>query len=475
MFGNILETLGLRAPDRTPPPAAISYGQARSQIGPSSDPLTRVDPNDFINGPQDARPAPQAVTQEAPMPTNIMQTLDQTPPEMMQPQAEAPRKRLSLIDTIGRVSDVIANVGGAPAQFQPYLDAREDRALGMEDRDRQIDLDALRKKVTEQQLQTGQMGIEGDERARLGEALGAISANPDAAAIWPQIAEQAGISAERAAQVGEIISKNPKAAGMIADSLGWAPAKPGSQAKEVQIYETMLRDDPKGAQLYLQSLRDPKGMTPYQQAQLALAMDKFGFEKYKFENPQPTAAMRSAEAKGAAGGGGSTAMQGAMDNLDELSTVYDDLNEIGGLVSSKNSTVDNIITRGRASGVGQLIEGAVGTEAQTLRDRIASIRPALMQSIAKATGMTGKQLDSNADVKLFMQTVTDPTASYEANKRAIEGLKRFIRNSAPKPAAQPARAAKPRYQPSPNRKPVPAPSNANPALLAEARRRGLVK
>ena len=472
MFGNILETLGLRAPDRTPPPAAMSYGQARAQIGPSSDPLTRVDPNDFINGPQDARPAPQAVTQEGPMPTNILQSLDQTPPEMMQPQAEAPRKRLSLIDTVGRISDVIANVGGSQAQYQPYLDAREDRALGMEDRERQIDLDALRKRVTEQQLETGQMGIEGDERARLGQALGAIADDPEAIASWPQIAQQAGISAERTAQVGEILAKNPKAAATFAESLGYTAPKPASQAKELQVYGLLQSKDPKLAEVYLQSISNPDSITPYQQAQLALSMEKFGFEKYKFENPQPTAAMRTAEAKGASG---STAMQGALDNLDELSTVYDDLNEIGGLVSSKKSTVDNVITRSRASGVGQLIEGAVGTEAQTLRDRIASIRPALMQSIAKATGMTGKQLDSNADVKLFMQTVTDPTASYEANKRAIEGLKRFIRNSAPKPAAQPARAAKPRYQPSPNRKPVPAPSNANPALLAEARRRGLVK
>ena len=472
MFGNILETLGLRAPDRTPPPAAMSYGQARAQIGPSSDPLTRVDPNDFINGPQDARPAPQAVTQEGPMPTNILQSLDQTPPEMMQPQAEAPRKRLSLIDTVGRISDVIANVGGSQAQYQPYLDAREDRALGMEDRERQIDLDALRKRVTEQQLETGQMGIEGDERARLGQALGAIADDPEAIASWPQIAQQAGISAERTAQVGEILAKNPKAAATFAESLGYTAPKPASQAKELQVYGLLQSKDPKLAEVYLQSISNPDSITPYQQAQLALSMEKFGFEKYKFENPQPTAAMRTAEAKGASG---STAMQGALDNLDELSTVYDDLNEIGGLVSSKKSTVDNVITRSRASGVGQLIEGAVGTEAQTLRDRIASIRPALMQSIAKATGMTGKQLDSNADVKLFMQTVTDPTASYEANKRAIEGLKRFIRNSAPKPAAQPARAAKPRYQPSPNRKPVAAPSSANPALLAEARRRGLVK
>lgn len=472
MFGNILETLGLRVPDRTPPPADMSYGQARAQIGPSSDPLRRVDPNDYINGMPEDRPAPQAVTQDAPMPTNILQSLDQTPPAMSENvSAGSGRKRLSLIDTVGRVADVFANVGGAPAQYQPYLDAREDRALGMEDRARQIDLDALRKKVTEQQLQTGQMGIEGDERARLGEALGAVSENPNAAAVWPQIAEQAGISPEKSAQIGEILAKNPNAAKAFAESLGWNPTKAPSQAKEVQIYETMLRDDPKGAQLYLQSLRDPKAMTPYQQAQLALAMDKFGFEKYKFENPQPTAAMRSAEAKGAAGGGGG--------GSDDVNAILTDFNI---KLSGKEDPVADLIqgsTSGIVENVASMIPGALGksTPGQENIGRLQTIDNALV--LALAGGKLGAGV-SNADRDFFKEMsgkISDPNIPANQRVAAWQQIKARLRGiqtrAAAKPAPRAAPAAKPRYQPSPNRKPVP-PRNANPALLEEAKRRGLI-
>ena len=125
----------------------------------------------------------------------------------------------------------------------------------------------------------------------------------------------------------------------------------------------------------------------------------------------------------------------ARSNLQELRGIYDNLNKMGALVSPQRGAGSNIAARARASGVGQMLEGAVGTEAQTLRDRIASIRPSLMQSIAQATGMTGKQLDSNSDVKLFMQTVTNPASSYEANIAAIRGLERLIASGGKKPAA----------------------------------------
>ena len=131
----------------------------------------------------------------------------------------------------------------------------------------------------------------------------------------------------------------------------------------------------------------------------------------------------------------------AQGNLNELRTIYGELNKMGAMVSPTQAADKNVIARIRASGIGQVLEGAVGTEAQTRRDRIASIRPQLMQSLAKATGMTGKQLDSNADVKLFMQTVTNPAASYEANLAAIAGLERFLKANVKKPAAAPAKPA----------------------------------
>jgi len=49
-----------------------------------------------------------------------------------------------------------------------------------------------------------------------------------------------------------------------------------------------------------------------------------------------------------------------------------------------------------------------------------------MQSIVKASGMSAKQIDSNAELKLMLDQATDPTAGYEANMKALDNLdKRF--------------------------------------------------
>jgi hypothetical protein len=147
--------------------------------------------------------------------------------------------------------------------------------------------------------------------------------------------------------------------------------------------------------------------------------------------------------KAAAGGSSPVAAQNADNLLKELSGIYDKLNAGGAMVNPDHSTTGNVLSRVRSSRLGQLAEGTIGTQAQTLRDRVGSIRPQLMQTLAKATGMTGKQLDSNADVKLFMQTVTDPSASYQANQAAIAGLRRFLASNskAAAPAASPRSSA----------------------------------
>jgi hypothetical protein len=467
-FGNILQAL-------SGSPTAIA--QTRAQMGASSGPLTRIDPNDFIG--QGERPAPQAVSQEAPMPANIMQSLDQTPPQMAKMEAEAPRKRLSLIDTIGRVADVFANVGGAQAQYQPYLDAREDRALGMEDRSRQIDLDGLRKRLTEQQIAAGDMGVQDDERSRLGQALGAVSADPKGgAAMWPQIAEQAGLSPERTAQIGGILAKNPQAASIFAASLGYTAPKPPSQAKELQVYSLLQSKDPKLAEVYLRGISNPQSITPYQQAQLKIASDKFGFDMYKYENPQPTAAERNASA----GVGGKRGGGGAGGGADDVNAILTDFNI---KLNGKDDPVADLIrtsTSGYVESVASLIPGALGkaTPGRENIGQLETIDNALV--LALAGGKLGAGV-SNADRDFFKEMsgkISDPTipanqrlAGWEQIKSRLRGIQRRANQ---KPAAQPAArpAAKPRYQPSPNRKPVPA-AGGNPAALAEARRRGLIK
>ena len=83
-----------------------------------------------------------------------------------------------------------------------------------------------------------------------------------------------------------------------------------------------------------------------------------------------------------------------------------------------------------ASGIGQKLGGSVGSENQTQRDIIEQSRPALLASIMKATGMSAKQMDSNAELKLWLATATDPKKSLQANKIALDNIeKKFINNS----------------------------------------------
>jgi len=63
-----------------------------------------------------------------------------------------------------------------------------------------------------------------------------------------------------------------------------------------------------------------------------------------------------------------------------------------------------------------------GTFNQKSRDVISQARPLLLRSIMQATGMSAKNLDSNAELKLWLSTATDPTKGYEANMEALNNI-----------------------------------------------------
>ena len=111
----------------------------------------------------------------------------------------------------------------------------------------------------------------------------------------------------------------------------------------------------------------------------------------------------------------------AQGNIDELKRIYQDLDKMGAMVNPKRAPDPTSL-----HAAGRLALVNCWKAQQAHRRRLCGTYqqhpPGLMQSLAKATGMTGKQLDSNADVKLFMATVTDPTKSYQANLAAIQGV-----------------------------------------------------
>ena len=52
-------------------------------------------------------------------------------------------------------------------------------------------------------------------------------------------------------------------------------------------------------------------------------------------------------------------------------------------------------------------------------------RPLLLQAIMKATGMSAKQMDSNAELKLYLSTATDPTKGLQANMEALDRIEKL--------------------------------------------------
>lgn len=118
-----------------------------------------------------------------------------------------------------------------------------------------------------------------------------------------------------------------------------------------------------------------------------------------------------------------TSGEGTVDSVvADLRDKYTQLNEGGGIVNDKDGALGNIGARIASTGLGQAVGGAVGTRNQTSRDNIAMTRPLLLQAIMKATGMSAKQMDSNAELKLYLATATDPTRGYQANMDALQRI-----------------------------------------------------
>lgn len=430
---------------------------------------------------------------QVPPPTNVLQTA--TPPVAPQPApqappavpAEKPRQRRSLLDTVGRISDVLARVGGAEALYQPTLDSREDRA-------RQLDTGNMQRTLLQQQIGQGEDENVTRDNALVGQAVRGLQAiqrrGGDINQAWPLLARQAGIPEERAAQLGQIFATNPEAVAGIATIMSNQQQEFGVQpfyaqdadgnvrayqlgrdgtVRPIELGEGMSPIDPLsfvdtgGAMVGVgQRSGRPRRILPRTErpgaaiergTRVQIAREGIG-SRERIAGADRESRERIAAGRSGAGGANAAMAETARGNLNELRTIYRQLNEMGAMVSPGRSTGGNVTARLRASAVGQTLEGAVGTQAQTLRDRVASIRPGLMQSIARATGMTARQLDSNADVRLFMQTVTNPASSYEANLAAIAGLERFLAASTrARPAATPnptPRATTPRRRITPS-------------------------
>lgn len=138
--------------------------------------------------------------------------------------------------------------------------------------------------------------------------------------------------------------------------------------------------------------------------------------------------------------------QQASDILDTLETAYTELDRRKAVPSERRSAGSNILAYVAGTGAGQIAGRVVGTEAQTQRDIIQSSRNQLLNAVKNATGMSAQQLNSNVEFRSWLEALSDPTRSIEANRAILENMRKFIANNAKKaeaPASKPSPAPAP--------------------------------
>lgn len=174
--------------------------------------------------------------------------------------------------------------------------------------------------------------------------------------------------------------------------------------------------------------------------------------RYAVDNrPNPAAAKADAAAAKA------DEAKSQVDNVvATLNSYYDALDKNGGIVNPDKGMLSNLGASISSSGVGQAVGRAVGTENQSARNSIKQARPLLLQYIKNATGMSAQQMNSNVELKLWLEAATDPQLDVRANRENLGRIQQMI-GTGGQPAAPTAPGASPAAPAAPATAPTGAP------------------
>lgn len=111
-------------------------------------------------------------------------------------------------------------------------------------------------------------------------------------------------------------------------------------------------------------------------------------------------------------------------NLQAIRDQYLALQEKGGIVDTDKGALENLGAAAKSSGAGQFVGRVTGAEEQSIRDQINMIRPTLVNDVRQAAEMGAKGMDSEKELEFFLQAVSDPKKSIQANLAALAVLDR---------------------------------------------------
>lgn len=102
------------------------------------------------------------------------------------------------------------------------------------------------------------------------------------------------------------------------------------------------------------------------------------------------------------------------------------LNDLGAVVKPENDILTNLTARMSSSGLGQIIGGVGGTEIQSTQKQLEQLQPLMIAAIKNATGLSSTQLNSNAELKFYLDSMADPKKDFYSNLAALDSLSKQI-------------------------------------------------
>jgi hypothetical protein len=146
----------------------------------------------------------------------------------------------------------------------------------------------------------------------------------------------------------------------------------------------------------------------------------------------PSAAVLKAQEKADKAAEGQLALS---DTIATAETLVKDLAKMGGMTSTSKGPLANLVTSLQTGTVGQVAGRTFGTKEQAKRDELKSVRLQLLNAVKEATGMSSQQLNSNVELKTYLDSLGSEGMSKEANLAILENLsRRYLKGGANMPS-----------------------------------------
>ena len=174
-----------------------------------------------------------------------------------------------------------------------------------------------------------------------------------------------------------------------------------------------------------------QGATALQIAQLQ-AQSKRDIAELTASLKGPSAAVIKAQEKAEKVEEGQLALG---DTISTAETLVKDLAKMGGITSTSKGPLANLVTSLQTGTVGQMGGRVFGTPEQAKRDELKSIRLQLLNAVKEATGMSAQQLNSNVELKTYLDSLGSEGMTKEANLAILDNLsRRYLKGEAAQPA-----------------------------------------